>query len=78
MLPLIPLSCLHAGESGRVGQVVGPREEVRRLEELGFRGGVTVEMVTPGAPCIVRLGGNKLCFRANEALHVFVQPGAPL
>jgi ferrous iron transport protein A len=78
MTDLVPLSCLHAGEFGKVGQVLGPREEVRRLEELGFRGGATVEMVRPGAPCIVRLGGSKLCFRANEALHVFVQPGTAL
>jgi Fe2+ transport system protein FeoA len=78
MIDLIPLSLLLAGEYGRVGQLLGPTEEVRRLEELGFRGGATVEMVTPGAPCIVRLGGHKLCFRPSDALHVMVQPGATL
>ena len=78
MVNLIPLAYLHAGESARVGQLLGPAEEVRRLQELGFHGGATVEMVTPGAPCIVRLGGNKLCFRPCDGLHVLVQPGLTL
>ncbi len=76
MVDLIPLSCLNPGEWGEIGQLLGPTEEVRRLEEMGFLGGATVEMVTPGAPCIVRLGGHKLCFRASDNLHVLVRVGA--
>ena len=73
---LIPLSNLRPGESGLVEQVLGLPEQVHRLQELGVRGGATVEMVQPGSPCIVQLAGHKLCFRAGELLSVLVRPGA--
>ena len=58
-----------------MGQVVGQPEQVHRLEELGLRGGTTVEMVQNGSPCIIRLAGHKLCFRADDMLHVLVRRG---
>ncbi len=72
---LIPLGQLHPGQSANVGHLLGRPEEVHRLEELGLRQGATVQMVQSGSPCIVRLGGSKLCFRTNDALRVLVQPG---
>jgi Fe2+ transport system protein FeoA len=74
MHDLIPLANLPAGARGAVGAVLGLPEAVHRLEELGLRTGVLVEMVQAGTPCIVRLGGNKLCFRADELLTVLVAP----
>jgi Fe2+ transport system protein FeoA len=73
---LIPLNLLPPGQSAHVGQVTGRPEEVHRLEELGIRGGATIEMVQSGSPCIIRLAGHKLCFRADELLRVLVRRGA--
>jgi ferrous iron transport protein A len=71
---LIPMNLMHAGQTALVRQVLGRTEQVHRLEELGLRGGACVEMVQPGKPCIIRLGGQTLCFRADEMTSVFVAP----
>ncbi len=73
---LIPLHLLQSGRTASVGQLVGLPDQVHRLEELGFRGGAPIEMVQAGSPCIIRLAGHKLCFRADELLRVLVRPGA--
>ena len=39
---------------------------------MGLRQGVIVQMLRPGRPCIVRAGGNRLCFRCSELLGVLV------
>ncbi len=75
MHDLIPLNCLLAGQHGEVGMVLGQPAEVHRLEEIGLRGGTNVQMIQPGSPCIIRLAGNKLCFRADELVSVLVRPG---
>ena len=73
---LIPLHLLDRGQSAEIDQLTGQADQVHRLEELGMRSGVRIEMVQPGSPCIVRLdGGHKLCFRENEAFRVLVRPG---
>ncbi len=74
MHDLIPLSQLPTGRRGSIGAVLGLPEAVHRMEELGLREGTSVEMVQSGVPCIVRLGGHKLCFRADELLSVLVAP----
>jgi ferrous iron transport protein A len=74
MQALIPLNLVHAGQTAEVRQVVGQAEHVRRLEELGLRGGAELEVVRAGSPCIVRLGGSTLCFRDGELLSVLVAP----
>ena len=76
MVDLVPLTYLRNGQSAIVGQVLGRTDLVHRLEEMGLRGGATVEMVQTGTPCIIRLGGHKLCFRADEATAVLVAVGA--
>ena len=73
---LIPLHRLARGTTAYVGQLLGRPEEVHRLEELGLRDGAEIEMVQSGSPCIIRLRGQKLCFRADELLSVLVRPGA--
>lgn len=75
MLDLFPLHLLAVGQSARIGQLVGRPDEVHRLEELGLRTGAAVEMVQPGTPCIIRLGGHKLCFRDSELFSVLVTMG---
>jgi ferrous iron transport protein A len=72
---LMPLRLMRRGEVAEIGQLIGQREQVHRLEELGLRAGVAVEMVQPGTPCIVRIGRERLCFRDNETLNVLVYTG---
>jgi len=71
---LVPLTMLRAGQVADVRQVVGQPEQVRRLEELGLRGGARLEMVRSGSPCIVRVAGSTFCFREGELLSVIVAP----
>jgi Fe2+ transport system protein FeoA len=73
---LLPLALVSPGQTAAVGQLIGRPDEIHRLEELGLRGGAAVEMVQSGSPCIIRLAGHKLCFRADELLSVLVRRGA--
>ncbi len=70
---LIPLNLLASGQTGVVSGVVGLPDQVHRLHELGLRDGAEIEVLQTGSPCIIRLAGNKLCFRGDEAMHVLVQ-----
>jgi ferrous iron transport protein A len=71
---LIPLSALLAGNRGRIHSVVGSSELIRHLAELGLKSGTQLEMVRPGATCILRINGTKLCIRGDELLRVMVTP----
>ncbi len=76
MYDLIPLNLLPTGQTANIDRVTGQPDQVHRLEELGLRGGATIEMVQSGSPCIVRLAGQKLCVRADELLSILVRRGA--
>lgn len=73
--PLLPLPLLHVGQRARVDTVLGEGDLVRRLRELGLSDGAEVCMVRPGCPCIIRMGSQKFCFRADELNTVLVRPG---
>jgi ferrous iron transport protein A len=73
MSTILPLELLSPGESATIESLHGDAETVHRMEELGLRSGVKVEMVQTGSPCIIRVNGCKLCFRKSEILHIFVQ-----
>jgi Fe2+ transport system protein FeoA len=73
---LLPLAALRAGQTACIDQVIGRPDQVHRLEELGLRRGVEIEMVSTGSPCIIRLAGHKLCFRGDDATHVLVREGS--
>lgn len=73
MHEVVPLSFLPVGQCGRIDQLMGLPDDVHRLEELGLRVGEAVEMVNPGSPCIVVVGGTRLCFRGAEATNVLVR-----
>lgn len=70
----ISLCELSRGQVAEVSELVGPRERVRRLEELGIRSGARLEMIRSGSPCIIRIDGSTLCFRNDESLRVMVLP----
>ena len=72
----IPLGELPVGRSALVSRITGRSDHVHRLEEFGLRGGIRVQMFRPGNPCIVRMAGNKVCFRTDDLLRIFVEPDA--
>jgi Fe2+ transport system protein FeoA len=72
---LLPLNLLARGQFALIEQLVGQRDQVHRLEELGLRAGVPIEMLQPGTPCIVRVADQKLCFRNADLFNVIVRPG---
>ncbi len=72
----VPLSSLTPGQSAYVRRISGQVDHVHRLEEFGLRGGTRIQMFRPGNPCIVRLAGNKVCFRADDLLRILVEPDA--
>lgn len=74
MAPLVVLSLLSAGQTAVVESVLGGTEEAHRLREMGLRDGATIEMLRPGSPCLVRLGGQKLGIRSESLHNVLVRP----
>ena len=72
----IPLSDLPTGQPALISRVAGRPDHVHRLEEFGLRGGTRIEMFRPGNPCIIRMAGNKVCFRADDLLRILVEPDA--
>jgi len=50
------LETLRVGDHGTVAGIKTTREVAKRLADLGFISGATLEMVRPGRPCIVRIG----------------------
>ena len=76
MNELVPLNLLTRGQCALIEQLVGQSEQVHRLEELGLRAGVAIEMVEPGTPCIVRVADQKFCFRDADLFNVIVRPEA--
>ena len=76
MATMVPLSHLVTGQKAEIGQLLGRSDNVRRLTEMGFSSGTALEMIRSGSPCIIRLGGQRICIRANELMSVLVHPGA--
>ena len=73
MPDLISISALRPGQIAEVGELVGPRAHVRRLQELGLRAGALLQMIRCGSPCILRVDGSTLCFREVDSLRVLVR-----
>ena len=71
---LVPLNLLSRGQCAQIEHLFGQVDQVHRLEELGLRAGVSIEMLQPGTPCIVRVADQKLCFRDAQLFNVMVRP----
>jgi ferrous iron transport protein A len=71
---LILLGLLSAGQTATVETVMGGSDHAHRLREIGLRDGATVQMIQPGNPCLVRLGGQKLGLRSDALATVLVRP----
>jgi Fe2+ transport system protein FeoA len=86
--PLGPLTTMHPPQTldriarGRRVRVLGVRGEdaiARRLDDLGLRPGVEIEVLRSaplGDPTVFELHGYQLCLRASESQRVEVRPVA--
>ncbi len=72
---VVPINALQHGESAYVESIWGDRDHVQRLRELGLTDGARLHMIQPGAPCIIRLGGQRLCLRADHLTTILVRIG---
>jgi len=71
---LLPLDMLRRGERAEISEVNGDAQTVRRMAEMGIRAGCRVEMVQDGSPCLLNVGGCRLCLRADSLAQVMVSP----
>ncbi len=51
----LTVRALKPGEVGVIDGLVGDLEYAKRLADLGFVRGMSLVMLRPGTPCIVRL-----------------------
>ena len=54
------LPTLRAGQMGVVDRINAGQSLAKRLADLGFVRGATLEMIRPGIPCIVAIGGARV------------------
>ena len=73
---LLPLECLHSGESAEVADVSGEPASVYRLAELGLRVGCRLEVLQGGSPCLIQVAGCRLSLRGDCATSILVRPVA--
>lgn len=73
MSQVIPLEMLQAGERGCITDLDGREEFVHRLEEMGLRQGVTIEMLRPGTPCILGVNHHRLSLRPEDSTTILVE-----
>lgn len=71
---LLPLDMLRPGEWADVHDVGGSPDWVCRMAELGLRSGCRVQMVQSGSPCLLQVGGCKLCVRGDDTSQILVKP----
>jgi ferrous iron transport protein A len=71
---LLPLEMLQAGEWADVENVSGEPEWVGRMAELGVRNGCRLQVLQPGSPCLLQIGGCRLCLRSECLMQILVRP----
>lgn len=76
MLPdcLLPLELLRTGEWADVAEVSGDPGWVGRMAELGLRTGSRLQVVQQGSPCLLNVGGCRLCLRGDACSRILVRP----
>jgi ferrous iron transport protein A len=73
---LLPLELLAAGDWADIVDVSGEPAWICRLAELGLRAGCRVQVLQPGSPCLLRIGGGRLSLRPERGLQILVRPAA--
>lgn len=64
------LDDLMPGQIAYISHVIGPPDSAHQIAEFGIYPGSTVEMIQPSKCCIIRVNGNKVCFRSNLNVKV--------
>ena len=62
----VGLPGLKSGQVGTVAEVKALNGVAKRLADLGFVKGAALEMIRPGKPCIVRIGGSRVGLGAGH------------
>jgi ferrous iron transport protein A len=73
---LFPLEGLRSGDWAEVAEVGGEPGWIARLAELGIRAGSRLQVLQPGSPCLLRVGGTRLSLRAEQASQILVYPAS--
>ncbi|HEV3238663.1 MAG TPA: FeoA family protein [Gemmataceae bacterium] len=73
---LLPIELLSHGDWADVAEVHGEPSWVCRMAELGVRSGCRLQMIQPGTPCLLDVGGCRLCLRTESCMQVLVRPVA--
>jgi Fe2+ transport system protein FeoA len=71
---LLPLELLDGGDWAEVAEVCGEPGWVCRMAELGVRTGCRLQVLQPGRPCLLQVGGCRLCLRGDAAAQILVRP----
>jgi ferrous iron transport protein A len=71
---LLPLEMLRPGEWADVAEVCGDACWIGRMAELGIRTGSRVQLVQEGTPCLLNVGGCRLCLRGDACSRILVRP----
>jgi ferrous iron transport protein A len=73
---LLPVEMLAPGEWADVAEICGDSTWVGRMAELGVRSGCRLQVIQPGTPCLLNVGGCRLCLRSEDCMRVLVRPVA--
>jgi Fe2+ transport system protein FeoA len=71
---VMPVELLASGEWGDVAEVSGEPHWIGRMAELGVRAGSRLQVLQPGSPCLLRVGGARLSLRGDVAMQILVRP----
>jgi ferrous iron transport protein A len=71
---LMPLDMLQSGQWADVAEVAGEPSWVGRMAELGLRAGCRVQVIQPGSPCLLHVGGSRLSLRGDATALILVRP----
>ncbi len=70
----VPLKTIHAGFTVDVDDVIGEPALVGRLAALGVRPGSRVQIIRPGTPCLIEVGGSRMSVRCDSGVDILVRP----
>ncbi len=71
---ILPLDLVGSGEWADVAEVCGEPGWVCRMAELGVRVGCRLRILQPGSPCLLEVGGCRLCLRGDCGTQILVRP----
>ena len=71
---VLPLELLRSGDCAVIEDVQGEPCWIGRMAEMGIRHGCLLQMLQPGSPCLLSVGGCRLCLRAEESMRIMVRP----